>query len=81
MAKKNFSKLLSGRVLLFFIKIEEGYALMDNFRDVLRVQGINSMDFGNISKLVMKDRFLTVESKAFIQFLQYAGARDTHFPQ
>lgn len=54
---------------------------MDNFRDVLRVQGINSMGFGNISKLIMKDRSLTVEAKAiYSYFCSYAGAGDTAFP-
>ncbi len=54
---------------------------MDNFRDVLRVQGINSMGFGNISKLVMKDKSLTVEAKAiYSYFCSYAGAGDTAFP-
>lgn len=54
---------------------------MDNLRDVLRVQGINSMGFGNVSKLVMKDRCLTVEAKAiYSYFCSYAGAGDTAFP-
>ena len=54
---------------------------MDNFRDVLRVQGINSMGYGSVSKMVMKDRSLTVEAKAiYSYFCSYAGAGDTAFP-
>ncbi len=54
---------------------------MDKLRDVLRVQGINSMGFGSVSKLIMKDRCLTVEAKAiYSYFCSYAGAGDTAFP-
>ena len=49
--------------------------------DVLKVIGINSKGYGNIPKLVMQDRNLTIEAKAiYAYFASYAGAGTNAFP-
>lgn len=54
---------------------------MENFRDILKVQGIKAKGYGIIPKMVMLDRKLTVEAKAiYSYFCSYAGAGDTAFP-
>lgn len=54
---------------------------MDNFRDILITEGINSKGFGTISKLVMLDRKLTIQAKAiYAYFCSYAGGGSQPFP-
>lgn len=49
--------------------------------DVLKVVGINSMGYGTIPKLVMKDRRLTPEAKCIYgYFASYAGSGNSAFP-
>ena len=49
--------------------------------DQLRHEGILSKGYGIIPKLVMKDKDLTIESKAIYSYLcSYAGNGDTAFP-
>lgn len=52
-----------------------------DFKDILRVEGINSKGFGIIPKIVMQDRRLTRDAKAiYAYFRSYAGAGTTAFP-
>lgn len=54
---------------------------MDNFRDILITEGVNSKGFGTISKLVMLDRKLTIQAKAiYAYFCSYAGGGSQPFP-
>lgn len=54
---------------------------MDNFRDVLKIDGVRAKGFGIIPKMVMLDRKLTIEAKAiYSYFCSYAGAGTTAFP-
>ncbi len=54
---------------------------MENFSDILKVQGVKSKGYGIIGKLVMLDRRLTIEAKAiYAYFCSYAGAGSTAFP-
>ena len=54
---------------------------MTNFRDQLKVEGINARGYGILPKMVMLDRKLTIESKAiYSYFCSYAGAGNQAFP-
>lgn len=54
---------------------------MENFRDQLKVEGINARGYGILPKMVMLDRKLTIESKAiYSYFCSYAGAGNQAFP-
>ena len=49
--------------------------------DKLKLEGVLSMGYGIIPKLVMKDACLTIEAKAIYSYLcSYAGGGDTAFP-
>lgn len=49
--------------------------------DILKVVGIDSMGYGKIPKLVMKDRRLTPEAKCIYgYFASYAGSGNSAFP-
>jgi hypothetical protein len=51
------------------------------FRDELEVEGINAWGYGNISKMVMKDRELTQLAKLIYSYLcSYAGGGSCPFP-
>jgi len=51
------------------------------FRDILKIEGVNAKGFGIIPKLPMLDRKLTIEAKAiYAYFKSYAGAGTTAFP-
>lgn len=51
-------------------------------KDVVQVQGINSLGYGIIPKLVMQDKRLTIQAKAIYgYFCSYAGAGRTAFPK
>jgi hypothetical protein len=51
------------------------------FKDILRVEGVNSMGFGMIPKTVMQDNRLTRDAKAiYAYFCSYAGNGNTAFP-
>ncbi|HBC30484.1 MAG TPA: hypothetical protein DC024_04460 [Clostridiales bacterium] len=53
----------------------------NDFRDVLKVKGVNAKGYGIIPKMVMLDRKLTVEAKAvYGYFCSYAGTGTTAFP-
>jgi len=52
-----------------------------DFRDELRVEGVNSRGYGLIAKIVMLDRKLTIEAKSiYSYFCSYAGAGSQVFP-
>jgi hypothetical protein len=54
---------------------------MNEPNDFIQVQGINSLGFGIIPKLVMQDKRLTIQAKAiYSYFCSYAGAGRTAFP-
>lgn len=54
---------------------------MKNFRDQLKVEGVNARGYGILPKMVMLDRKLTIESKAiYSYFCSYAGAGNQAFP-
>lgn len=56
--------------------------MKEDFRDVLRVEGVNAKGFGIIPKLVMQDSRLTIEAKAiYSYFRSFAGAGTTAFPR
>jgi hypothetical protein len=51
------------------------------FTDVLEIEGIYAKGFGMISKLLMQDRRLTIESKSiYSYFCSYAGSGKQAFP-
>lgn len=53
----------------------------DNFKDLLRVEGVNFKGFGIIPKLIMFDRDLSLEAKAiYAYFASYAGNGTSSFP-
>jgi len=53
----------------------------DEFRDLLRVEGVNAKGFGIIPKLVMQDPRLTRDAKAIYAYIcSFAGAGTTAFP-
>lgn len=54
---------------------------MGESNDFIQMQGINSLGFGIIPKLVMQDKRLTIQAKAIYgYFCSYAGAGRTAFP-
>lgn len=54
---------------------------MTDFRDQLRVEGLNVRGYGILPKMVMLDRKLTIEAKAIYgYFVSYAGAGNQAFP-
>lgn len=54
---------------------------MNESNDFIQMQGINSLGFGIIPKLVMQDKRLTIQAKAIYgYFCSYAGAGRTAFP-
>lgn len=54
---------------------------MSEFRDQLKVEGINARGFGTVPKMLMLDKKLTIEAKAiYSYFCSYAGAGTTAFP-
>lgn len=54
---------------------------MENFRDQLKIEGVNARGYGILPKMVMLDRKLTIESKAiYSYFCSYAGAGNQAFP-
>lgn len=54
---------------------------MENFRDILRTDGIKKMGYGIVPKMVALDRKLTIEALTiYSYFCSYAGAGDTAFP-
>lgn len=54
---------------------------MSEFRDQLKVDGVNARGFGTVPKMVMLDKKLTIEAKAiYSYFCSYAGAGTTAFP-
>lgn len=59
----------------------KGDLFMENFRDILQVEGVKAKGYGIIPKMVMLDRKLTIEAKAiYSYFCSYAGAGTTAFP-
>ena len=55
--------------------------MKQDYTDVLKVVGIDSMGYGKIPKLVMKDRRLTPEAKCIYgYFASYAGSGNSAFP-
>ena len=53
----------------------------DNFKDILRVEGVNFKGFGIIPKLIMFDKALSLEAKSiYAYFASYAGNGTTSFP-
>lgn len=54
---------------------------MNQSKDIIQVQGINSQGYGIIPKMVMQDKRLTIQAKAIYgYFCSYAGAGKTAFP-
>lgn len=54
---------------------------MEEFQDKLRVDGVNSMGYGIVPKLVLKDKRLTPTAKLiYAYFCSYAGAGTQAFP-
>lgn len=50
-------------------------------KDIIQVQGINSLGYGIIPKMAMQDKRLTIQAKAiYSYFCSYAGAGKTAFP-
>lgn len=55
---------------------------MNQSKDIIQVQGINSQGYGIIPKMVMQDKRLTIQAKAIYgYFCSYAGAGKTAFPK
>lgn len=55
--------------------------MSEEFKDLLRVEGINFKGFGIIPKLIMFDRNLSLEAKAiYAYFASYAGNGTSSFP-
>lgn len=55
---------------------------MNQPKDIIQVQGINSQGYGIIPKMVMQDKRLTIQAKAIYgYFCSYAGAGKTAFPK
>lgn len=53
----------------------------DDFKDVLKVEGVRARGYGLIAKMVMQDRRLTPYAKAiYSYFCSFAGAGMTAFP-
>lgn len=56
--------------------------MVNQSKDVIQVQGINSQGYGIIPKMVMQDKRLTIQAKAIYgYFCSYAGAGKTAFPK
>ena len=56
--------------------------MVSQSNDIIRVQGINSLGYGIIPKMVMQDKRLTIQAKAIYgYFCSYAGAGKTAFPK
>lgn len=54
---------------------------IEQFENILEVQGINAKGFGTIAKMVMLDQRLSIESKAiYSYFCSYAGNGSSAFP-
>lgn len=55
--------------------------MTNNFKDILKVEGVNFKGFGIIPKLIMFDRNLSLEAKAiYAYFASYAGNGTSSFP-
>ena len=55
--------------------------MVNQSKDIIQVQGINSQGYGIIPKMVMQDKRLTIQAKAIYgYFCSYAGAGKTAFP-
>ena len=55
--------------------------MSEEFKDLLKVEGINFKGFGIIPKLIMFDRNLSLEAKAiYAYFASYAGNGTSSFP-
>lgn len=56
--------------------------MVNQSKDIIQVQGINSQGYGIIPKMVMQDKRLTIQAKAIYgYFCSYAGAGKTAFPK
>ena len=54
---------------------------MEEFENILEVEGINAKGFGTIAKMVMMDRRLTIQAKGiYSYFCSFAGGGSTAFP-
>lgn len=55
--------------------------MVNQSKDIIQVQGINSQGYGIIPKMVMQDKRLTIQAKAIYgYFCSYAGSGKTAFP-
>ncbi|MFR2433015.1 MAG: DUF6017 domain-containing protein [Hungatella sp.] len=56
--------------------------MVKQLKDIIQVQGINSLGYGIIPKMAMQDKRLTIQAKAiYSYFCSYAGAGKTAFPK
>lgn len=54
---------------------------MSEFRDQLKVEGVNARGYGVLPKMIMLDKQITIEAKAiYAYFCSYAGNGTTAFP-